>query len=37
MLRYLHVQAYPLMKDYSQQMLSAGSYTLIPNNLVPQR
>jgi hypothetical protein len=37
MLRYLHVQAYPLMRDYSQRMLSAGSYTLIPNNLVPQR
>lgn len=37
MLRYLHVQAYPLMKDYSRQMLRAGSYTLIPNQLVPQR
>ncbi|KAL3826648.1 hypothetical protein ACHAXA_009089 [Cyclostephanos tholiformis] len=37
MLRYLHVQAYPLMHDYSQRMLSSGSYTLIPNNLVPQR
>ena len=37
MLRYLHVQAYPLMKDYSRQMLSAGMYSLIPNHLVPQR
>ncbi|KAL3808781.1 hypothetical protein ACHAXA_011404 [Cyclostephanos tholiformis] len=37
MLRYLHVQAYPLMRDYAQRMLSAGSYTLIPNHLVPQR
>ena len=37
MLRYLHVQAYPLMRDYSQRMLSAGTYTLIPNHLVPQR
>jgi hypothetical protein len=37
MLRYLHVQAYPLMRDYSQHMLSAGTYTLIPNHLVPQR
>ncbi len=36
MLRYLHVQAYPLMRDYSQRMLSAGTYTLIPNHLVPQ-
>ncbi len=37
MLRYLHVQAYPLMKNYAQQMLSAGTYTLIPSHLVPQR
>jgi hypothetical protein len=37
MLRYLHVQAYPLMKDYAQKMLSAGQYNLIPNHLVPQR
>jgi hypothetical protein len=36
MLWYLHVQAYPLMRDYSQRMLSAGTYTLIPNHLVPQ-
>jgi hypothetical protein len=37
MLRYLHVQAYHLMRDYSCCMLSAGAYTLIPNHLVPQR
>jgi hypothetical protein len=37
MLCYLHVQAYPLMRDYSRRMLSAGAYTLIPNHLVPQR
>ncbi len=37
MLRYLHVQAYPLMKDYTRKMLSAGQYNLIPNHLVPQR
>ena len=37
MLRYLHVQAYSLMRNYSQQMLSAGTYTLIPNHLVPMR
>ena len=36
MLRYLHVQAYPLMKDYSRKMLNAGDYTLIPNQHVPQ-
>lgn len=37
MLRYLHVQAYPLMRNYSRLMLDAGDYTLIPNQLVPQR
>ena len=37
MLRYLHVQAAPLMRDYSQRMLNAGTYSLIPNQLVPQR
>ena len=37
MLRYLHVQAYPLMRNYARQMLSAGMYTIIPNHLVPQR
>ena len=37
MLCYLHVQAYPMMKDYARQMLSAGMYTLIPNHLVPQQ
>ncbi len=36
MLRYHHVQAYPLMKDYSQHMLATGTYALIPNQLVPQ-
>ena len=37
MLRYLHIQAYPLMRNYSQLMLSAGTYTLTPNHLVPMR
>ena len=37
MLRYLHVQAYPLMKDYARRMLTSGNYSLIPNQLVPQR
>ena len=37
MLQYLHVQAYPLMRDYARQMLSARMYTIIPNHLVPQR
>jgi hypothetical protein len=37
MLRYFHVQAYPLMHNYSCLMLDADDYTLIPNQLVPQR
>ncbi|KAL3817789.1 hypothetical protein ACHAXA_005822 [Cyclostephanos tholiformis] len=37
MLRYLHMQAYPLMRDYARCMLSSADYTLIPNHLVPQR
>ena len=36
MLRYLHIQAAPLMSDYSRIMLHAGDYSLIPNQLVPQ-
>ena len=35
MLRYLHVQAAPLMTNYSRRMLAAGHYTLIPNGSVP--
>ena len=35
MLRYLHAQAGPVLKDFSKKMLSGGSFTLIPNQLVP--
>jgi hypothetical protein len=35
MLRYLHVQAAPLMSDFSRRMLSGGHFTLVPNQLVP--
>ena len=35
MLRYLHLQAAPIMKDYARLMLTGGSFTLIPNQLVP--
>lgn len=35
MLRYLHVQAAPLMAQYSRRMLEAGNYTFIPNQTVP--
>ena len=35
--RLQRVQAFPLMKDYASIMLQAGTYTLIPNQYVPQR
>ena len=35
MLRYLHLQAAPIMNDFSRRMLAGGSFTLIPNQLVP--
>ena len=35
MLRYLHVQAAPLMHDYSRRMLRSSDYSLIPNQTVP--
>ena len=37
MLRYLHVQAAPLMQDYARRMVAGGQYNLLPNaQLVPQ-
>ena len=35
MLQYLHVQAAPLMADYSMHILNAGTYLHILNQLVP--
>jgi hypothetical protein len=35
MLRYLHLQAKSLMKDFSRKMLHGGNFTLLPNQLVP--
>jgi hypothetical protein len=35
MLRYLHVQAEPVMRDFARRMLVAGSFTLLPNQTVP--
>lgn len=35
MLKYLHTSAEPLMRDYAKQMLSGGSFTLIPNQDCP--
>ena len=37
MLRYLHLQASPIMQNFSQAMLTGGQFTLIPNQLVPQQ
>lgn len=34
MLRYLHVQAEPLMRNFSSLMLTGGHFTLIPNHEV---
>jgi hypothetical protein len=35
MLRYLHVQAEPIMRDFACRMLSGGTFTLLPNQDVP--
>jgi hypothetical protein len=35
MLRYLHVQAEPIMRDFSRRMLAGGTFTLLPNQDVP--
>jgi hypothetical protein len=37
MLRYLHIQAEPVMRDFSRRMLAGGSFTLLPNQDVPIR
>ena len=35
MLCYLHIQAKPIMHDFSKCMLQQGSFTLLPNQEVP--
>lgn len=35
MLKYLHTSAEPLMRDFAKQMLSGGTFTLIPNQACP--
>jgi hypothetical protein len=35
MLRYLTVQAQPIMRDFSARMLQGGQYTLLPNAAIP--
>jgi hypothetical protein len=31
MLRYLHLQAYPLMRSFARRMCSAGHFSLLPD------
>ena len=31
MLRYLHLQAQPVMQDFASRMLSGGNYSLLPS------
>ena len=35
MLRYLHMQAEPIMRNFSKLMISHGNYNLLPHNEVP--
>ena len=35
MLRYLHMQAEPIMRNYSKLIISHGNYNLLPHNEVP--
>ena len=35
MMRYLHVQADPIMRNYSKLMISHGNYNLLSHNVVP--
>jgi hypothetical protein len=35
MLRYLHVQAEPVMPHFARRMLQDGDFTLLPNQQVP--
>jgi hypothetical protein len=35
MLRYLHLQAQPVMQNFARRMLQGGVYTLLPGQDVP--
>jgi hypothetical protein len=35
MLRYLHLQAQPVMLNFARRMLQAGVYTILPGHDVP--
>ena len=37
MLRYLTVQAQPVMRDFARRMLAGGDYLLLPNQDVPAK
>ena len=35
MIRYLHLQAQPLMQGYAKQMFNHGNYSFLPEESVP--
>ena len=35
MLRYLHLQAEPLMRGFSKRMVTNGNYSMLPGQRVP--
>jgi hypothetical protein len=35
MMRYLHVQAQPVMGDYAAHMFNQGTYSFLPDETVP--
>jgi hypothetical protein len=35
MLRYLHIQAEPVMRDFALRMLTHGNFVLTPNQDIP--
>jgi hypothetical protein len=37
MLRYLHIQAFPLVRPLATQMVNHGYFTIIPNNTLGLR
>ena len=36
MMKYLHIQAAPVMRNFAKRMYNAGSFSLIPNPQCPE-
>ena len=36
MMKYLHIQAAPVMRNFAKRMYNAGSFSLIPNPQSPE-